>query len=105
MAAELAGSDGRLQVGRHGCGCEREDAIFGTAWRRGKLADDHFGHVQLGKLFSQLQHIGNCLGALSGRENFGKVVADLWSEHTEPHFFDFGTRRPEFEKVAKIAGA
>jgi len=105
MAAELAGGDPRLQVGRQGCGCERENAVLGTTGRRGKLADDDVGHVQLGILFSQLQHVGDGLRALTGRENFGKVVADLRSEHAEPHFFNFGTRRPEFQEVAKIAGA
>ena len=96
MAAELAGSDLRLQVGGHGCGCERENAVLGTTGRRGKLADHDLGHVELGILFSQLQHIDNCLRALAGREYFRQVISDLGSEHTEPHFFNFGTRRPEF---------
>lgn len=105
MAAELARSDVRLQVGRQNCGCERKNAILGTAGRRGELANDDLRHVELGILLSQLQHIGDGLGAFSGREDFGKVIADLRSEHAEPHFFDFGVRRPEFQKLSKIAGA
>lgn len=69
------------------------------------MADDDFRHVELGILFSQLRHIGDGLGAFGGRKDFGKVIADLWSEHTEPHFFDFRARCPELQKVAKVAGA
>lgn len=86
ISAELAGSDPRLQGGRQGCGRERENAVLGAVGRRGELPDHDFGHIQLGILLSQLRHISDGLRARSaGLRISRKVVADLGSEHAEPH--------------------
>ena len=69
--------------------------------RRGELLNNGFGHVELGKLSSQLLHVGDGLRTFVGAENFRQAIADLRREHAEPNFFDFRAGRPEFQKFRR----
>ena len=50
LSAELAGGDGRGEVGRDGFGGAGKDAFCGAFGGRGDFVDEKFGHVEYGIL-------------------------------------------------------
>jgi hypothetical protein len=103
-AAELAGRDGGLQVGRDGSRGLSEGALPRTAGRIEEFPDQGFRHVQLRELPAQIEHVRHGLSSLAGREHLRQVVAQLGREDAEPDLAHLGPGSPEPQEVLQVAG-
>jgi hypothetical protein len=103
IPSKLAWSDLGLQVCRQRVGRERENAILGAVWRRGKLPNHRLWHVQFRIFLSQLRHFHYGPRPFFKTQHFRHSISHLRSEQAEPYLLDLGARRPKFQECLQVS--